>query len=152
MIKFPIKKSSHIFFQILSCRRWHWPKRGRHDRNVVFYYVITPTFCDPLPFSFNEKKYWRLKSYQMSNFTISIKWSISLVYLVRKMVSSKTCHMEVLPILIIEGAALIWILVAPSKNWDRQKIQYDICCKNVLLLVPPLKSTICEIFFAKFFI
>ena len=78
----------------------------------------------------------------MSNFEISTKWSISLVDLVGKMFSIKTCHIKVLSILIIEWAALIWILkwfsgtylpsytwqvptfdnlIAPSKNWNRQK-------------------------------
>ena len=41
---------------------------------------------------------------------------------VGKNVTSKTCHMKVLPISLFEGVEVIRILIALSENEDRQNV------------------------------
>ena len=45
---------------------------------------------------------------------------IQVADLVDENVSHKFCHIHILHIFIIEGTAFVWILLAPSKNQDRQ--------------------------------
>ena len=65
------------------------------------------------------KVYFLQKVRQMSSFKILILWLIQITSLVDKHFSYKFSHIHILPISIMEGAVIIWIPWAPSKNQDR---------------------------------
>ena len=60
-----------------------------------------------------------LKIWQISSFRILIWFLIQVVDLTDENFPYEFCSVHILPIFIIEGAAFVWILLAPSKNQDR---------------------------------